>query len=428
MFKFEKILSIEEVGELETYDLTVQEDHSFVGNSVILHNSRGPNYQNIVSHGEFSKIIKRQFIAPEGCLYLKSDYNAHEVRNWANISKDETLAKTFRVGNIMRKNLFLETRPDIIREIKKEIKGKGDIHRINYSFFYGKPAEEVTEKERFGVKTVIFGAIYGKSIATLAEDLKCSEEEASALLSTLFEKFKKGGEWIKNTYSQSRENLLVVSPIGRVRHLGSYLCTKSSILSSTERKSCNSIIQGFSSDMGYMGGRIFSEIVFKKFIERGFPLTAYQINAVHDSIEAITKIEHLPIALYLIEHSYSTLVVNRYKQEFNFECLIEPEVESEFGSTMGNTGKFDWLNIRARAEEEIEYQKLEMGSEGYYSTTKVSDILEKLENNIDIIKKAKKYEIERYLNIYKEDEKAIFDYCLIQNDTAFDKMINKLVF
>ena len=79
--KLEKILSIEEVEFSETYDLTVEEDHSFIGNSVYLHNSRSPNYQNLPSRGAFAEIIKRQFIAPRGCLYLKSDYNAHEVRN-----------------------------------------------------------------------------------------------------------------------------------------------------------------------------------------------------------------------------------------------------------------------------------------------------------------------------------------------------------
>jgi DNA polymerase I-like protein with 3'-5' exonuclease and polymerase domains len=43
-------------------------------------NSFKPSLQQIPEHGDFAKIIKRMFVAPEGQLIIKMDYAAHEIR------------------------------------------------------------------------------------------------------------------------------------------------------------------------------------------------------------------------------------------------------------------------------------------------------------------------------------------------------------
>jgi hypothetical protein len=64
--------------------------------------SADPNLQNIPARGPLSKIIKEMFITPDGCLLIRFDYSAHEVRGWAIVSGDKVLARVFQVGQELR--------------------------------------------------------------------------------------------------------------------------------------------------------------------------------------------------------------------------------------------------------------------------------------------------------------------------------------
>lgn len=432
MFRVDRIKTIIKVTKALTYDITVEKDHSFIciegGNGLVSKNSscRHPNFQNVPSHGAFAKLIKRQFIPEKGCIYFKSDLNAAEVRGWANVSQDQKLADVFRVGVILRKKLFLETNEELKAQIKKDIKGKGDVHRLNFSFFYGKAPEEVTDEERNKVKAVIFGVIYGKGKHTLAKDLEVSEQQAQELLDKLFGTYVNGGLWIQKTKELAKQSLIVSSPIGRIRHLGSYLHPKHTVRNDTDRKATNSCIQGLSSDGGYQGGRIFDSLIYNLFTKKGLPLYAYQNNTVHDSVEGITKFEHLPITLYLLEHSFTTLVINKYKDLFGFNVLIEPEVESEIGSSMGALAKFDWRELPQRIVKELDEAEAELGYS--YTVEEKKEILRKFNHNYDVIMKVKEYEVRKYLTEYDQGKTKIFDWCVLMDADKAGKMIERLIF
>jgi hypothetical protein len=131
--------------------------------------SFNPNLQQIPSRGPLAKIVKRAFAAPKGFLNIAYDLSAHEVRMWANQSGDNALAGAFRAGQELRQKWIL-TPTD---EVKKELKQKGDIHIQNYYRFHKVWLDRATQGDaRDGVKRVVFGAIYGKSAATLGKDLK----------------------------------------------------------------------------------------------------------------------------------------------------------------------------------------------------------------------------------------------------------------
>lgn len=428
MFKTDKIKSIRAVGGFQTYDLTVAKDASFIGNGVVLHNSssKKPNFQNLPSRGSLSKLIRRQFCSEKGCIYIKNDYNAAEVRQWANVSQDKKLADTFRKGMVMRKKLFLETDSEKIDQLKKDIKGSGDVHRLNYSFFFGKPPEDVTDEERNAVKAVVFGVIYGKGSYTLAQDLKCTEREAEVLLTKLFTTYKAGGDWIKQTQADTKVSLTARSPIGRVRHLASYLHQSDVVKNSTERRMCNSVIQGFSSDLGYAGGRLLQQVVYKFFQEKGFPLDLYQNNTVHDSVEAVTKFEHLPISLYVVEHAFTTLVAQKCRKLFGINWLIESEMDSEIGCSIGHTSKLDWLKLPDQVRAELEWSTTELGYE--YTDEEKKEILAKFDHNYKIITQLKKYEIKKYLDSLEEDPNTIFEWNVFQDKERFTKLVNALKF
>jgi DNA polymerase I-like protein with 3'-5' exonuclease and polymerase domains len=388
--------------------------------------SRNPNFQNIVQRGELSKIVKSQFVAGKGEIYIKNDYNAAEVRQWANISQDYKLAATFRTGMVMRRELFLETDPVKREALQAKIKGEGDVHRLNYAFFFGKDPKDVTDEERTAVKAVIFGVMYGKSSFTLARDLKCSEEEAQKLLDKLFSTYDVAGNWIKQTKITTVNTLTAKSPIGRIRHLAAVLHHNTEVKSSTERKMCNSITQGFSSDMGYAGGRILQQIVYLLFQKQGYPLHLYENNTVHDSVEAITKFEHLPLSLYLVEQAFTTLMHLKYKQAFGMNWVIESEMDSELGCSIGTVRKFDWYKLPTLVREELTASQNVLGY--HYTEEEKSEILRKFDHNYSIITRLKQLEVKQYLDFIKENPQQIYLKTVLLDKEKFDKVKNLLIF
>lgn len=388
--------------------------------------SRNPNFQNIPARGDMAKIIKRQFVAGKGEIYIKNDYNAAEVRQWANIAQDAKLASTFRTGMVMRKELFLEKDVEKQEALKQRIKGEGDVHRLNYSFFFNKKPQDVSDEERTAVKAVIFGVMYGKSSFSLAEDLKCSEKAATALLEKLFTTYEAGGNWIEDTKNEVAKSLVARSPIGRVRHLASGLHQNDRVLSATTRKVCNSITQGFSSDMGYAGGRILQQLVYKMFQKHNCPLHLIENNTVHDSVEAVTKFEHLPISLYLVDQAFTTLVQHKYKKVFGLNWVIESEMDSEVGCSIGTTKKLDWAKLPQMVRDELKWSATETGYS--YTEEEVSEILRKFDHNYAVMTKIKEYETRQYLNFVEENPTGVYIDCLLLHQEKLEKLRTNLLF
>lgn len=94
-------------------------------------NSFDPSLQQIPSRGSLAYHIKRMFTPPPGCLAVKDDYSAHEVRVWSIISGDPKVAAAFKQGLEYRRQLiaapivpggskFLS--PEEVAALEKELK------------------------------------------------------------------------------------------------------------------------------------------------------------------------------------------------------------------------------------------------------------------------------------------------------------------
>lgn len=129
-------------------------------------NSFDPSLQQVPTRTEEAKYIKRMFVAPRGCLHIKFDYSAHEVRVWSYAGFDRVLASVFRVGQLLRK--FYRIKPS--DWLRARIKKEGDIHIINVKFFFGLDVDK-SHVLRDAIKQVVFGVIYGKGASTLAKDI-----------------------------------------------------------------------------------------------------------------------------------------------------------------------------------------------------------------------------------------------------------------
>ena len=129
--------------------------------------SKNPNLQQIPSRGPNAKILKRAFTAPEGMLNIQFDYSAHEVRCWGIAANDEGVCAAFRAGQDLRKQ-WIATPTE---EIAKDLKTKGDVHIANVYRFFKKWVTK-DSPERYSIKAVVFGVIYGKSAKTLGNDMR----------------------------------------------------------------------------------------------------------------------------------------------------------------------------------------------------------------------------------------------------------------
>lgn len=135
--------------------------------------SFNPNFQNLPKHGDMNILNKilGQFSCEKGKVIIKADYSAHEVRMWGNIARDQAVANSFYIGTEMTRKYRIEDSKGL--DVEKEVEiaeTEGDVHKQNYKRFYGRLPKD--KEERQSVKAVVFGALYGKGITSLAVDLK----------------------------------------------------------------------------------------------------------------------------------------------------------------------------------------------------------------------------------------------------------------
>ena len=98
MFTQSKIKTIKSIGIQEVVDITVRDDHSYVGNGIINHNSSNdPNLQQ-VPRTTTNADIKTMFKPPKGYLLLQLDYSQAELRVMAAAAGETTMIKWFKEG------------------------------------------------------------------------------------------------------------------------------------------------------------------------------------------------------------------------------------------------------------------------------------------------------------------------------------------
>lgn len=354
--------------------------------------SSNPNFQNIPSRGELAKLIKRLFIAREGCIFVKVDYSAHEVRNWANVARDPALGGRFMLAWELRRKYRLAVAKEAIEELREELKKKGDIHIQNVKFFFGKWVDK-EDPLRYQIKAIVFGVIYGKGANSLARELGIERNEAQELIDKLFEGFPDGGRYIKETQARTAKDFHLVTPFGFVRHLWGYLDNHDGINAAMDRRGPNSEIQGVSSNMGYIAGRECQVMVHDIFGEGKLKLQ--QNNMVHDSGEYETKLAELPIATYLIEHAMTTRVHKKCREVFDWTLAADLECEFEIGGSLASLKGWDmrYDTLMPIAEESVKWMRDELG---YKLNWKKES--KKLENNIKVIGDLRRTELKNLKN------------------------------
>ena len=173
--------------------------------------SSNPNLQNIPSH---NKDIRKMFTARDGYLLLSSDYSQQEPKALAALCRqqgDSQMYDTFMLGK------------DIYAEIASKAFHRAYEDCLEFYLDENGKKTDKTNKEgktyRGNAKSILLGVLYGRSTASVAEQLHCSEEEAQAIKDSVFQGFPAIKKFEQDSLKMARELGYVTTVCGRKRRL-----------------------------------------------------------------------------------------------------------------------------------------------------------------------------------------------------------------
>lgn len=185
--------------------------------------SSDPNLQNIPVRRELGRDIRRGFVPAAGCALIAADYSQVELRLLAHLSQDPAFVDAFTRGV--------------------------DIHRQTASIIFGVAPDDVTSEMRARAKTINFATIYGQGAHALSRQLKISNAEAKAFITTYFERFKGVREYLDGMVTFAKANGYVETIFHRRRYIPELKEKNFNMRAFGERVATNAPIQGSAADL-----------------------------------------------------------------------------------------------------------------------------------------------------------------------------------
>lgn len=193
---------------LEGLDKFIQKDGCVHGNIKQLGADTGrtsatdPNMQNIPSH---NREIRTMYVARPGCYLISCDYSGQEPRLTASLSQDPKMIETYQKGldlySMIAAVAFNTTYEECL-----EKKPNGELY--------------LEGKERRGqAKTIVLGICYGRQIPSIAEQLKCSVDEAQLIYDKVTKSFPGLLKAQDDSAKMAHDKGYVETLWGRRRHL-----------------------------------------------------------------------------------------------------------------------------------------------------------------------------------------------------------------
>lgn len=208
-----------------------------------------PNLQQIPREST----IKDIFVAEEGWFFLEMDYSQIELRVMAMLSGDEKLLSAFRGG-------------------------VEDIHRVVAAEIFGVSEEEVTEEQRYKVKGINFGLIYGRSSESIAQEYGMTKQEALDFREEYFSKYAGVRRYIESVKREVQKLGYVRNAFGRKRRLPFARSRNRGKQEEAFRMAVNAPIQSLASDI-----TLLTMVLVDEFLEQRRMRTKI-ITEVHDSL------------------------------------------------------------------------------------------------------------------------------------------------
>ena len=214
--------------------------------------STEPNLQNIPSHDELGRNIKKAFVPKDGYVYIDADYSQIELRVLAHISHDENMLNAF--------------------------KNDEDIHKEVASKVFNVPLNEVTKEQRSRAKAVNFGIVYGITGFGLAKQIGTSRKEAEQYIESYLEKYNGVKQYMNEVVEKAKKDGYVETLFGRRRYIEELKSNSFNIREFGKRVAMNTPIQGTAADIM----KIAMNSVYKRLQEE--KLDAKIVLQVHDEL------------------------------------------------------------------------------------------------------------------------------------------------
>ncbi|NXL48018.1 DPOLN polymerase, partial [Podilymbus podiceps] len=197
--------------------------------------AKHPNIQGISKHPV--RITKKQyikgkeeetvtisprtlFVSKNGYTFLAADFSHIELRILADLSSEPELLKLFQ-------------EPETT-----------DIFSTLASQWKGIPSEQVKQTDREQAKRIVYSVVYGAGKERLADCLGITPLQASQIIESFMQKYKKLHEFTKKTIEQCRNKGYVVSIMGRKRPLANINAQDYKLRTQAERQAVNFVVQG----------------------------------------------------------------------------------------------------------------------------------------------------------------------------------------
>ena len=168
--------------------------------------SSDPNLQNIPSH---ITDIRKMFVASDGYVLMSSDFSQQEPKALAALCKqqmhDSQLYDTFMQG----KDLYSEIASksfNVPYEECKEFNPDGTTNKAGKS-------------RRSQAKSILLGVLYGRGEASIAEQLKVTEDKAKAIKGSVFNAFPVIRQFERDSKEMAYYDGYVTTVCGRKRRL-----------------------------------------------------------------------------------------------------------------------------------------------------------------------------------------------------------------
>lgn len=167
--------------------------------------SSDPNLQNIPSH---NKDIRKMFVASDGYVLMSSDFSQQEPKCLAALCRkqgDSQMYDTFMQG----KDLYSEIASKAFHkpyEDCKEFREDGSTNKEG-------------KARRTQAKSILLGVLYGRGTASVAEQLRCTTEEATEIKESVFRGFPAIKKFEEDSLGMAHDVGYVTTVCGRKRRL-----------------------------------------------------------------------------------------------------------------------------------------------------------------------------------------------------------------
>ena len=170
--------------------------------------SQDPNMQNIPSH---NKDIRKMFTADDGYVLMSSDYSQQEPKVMTQMCGDQKMLDAYKKGR------------DLYAEIASLAFDKPYEDCLEFYLDENGKKTDKTNKEgkerRTQAKSILLGILYGRGIASVAEQLKCSKQKAQEIQNKVFRGFPAIQKFEQDSKQMAMEKGFVTTLWGRKRRL-----------------------------------------------------------------------------------------------------------------------------------------------------------------------------------------------------------------